>query len=147
MSSRENIKIFAFVGLVGSGKSTAVHHLAELKYPKITAESDDETINEALRLVDAGQHALVIDEMHTVQGLRQLKHTFPGAVTLVAVFAEPEVREHRMHQTDHQVTTSDWESVEQGESGDLIALADTVILNNGSLEEFYAEVERIVKPA
>ena len=35
MKHHENVKIVAFVGLAGSGKSTAVDHLTEKKYPKV----------------------------------------------------------------------------------------------------------------
>ena len=35
MSERENVKIIAFVGLAGSGKSSAVEYLTEKGYPKI----------------------------------------------------------------------------------------------------------------
>lgn len=35
MKHHENVKIIAFVGLAGSGKSTAVEHLTEKGYPKV----------------------------------------------------------------------------------------------------------------
>jgi dephospho-CoA kinase len=35
MIHTENVKIIAFVGLTGSGKSTAVEHLTSLGYPKV----------------------------------------------------------------------------------------------------------------
>jgi len=35
MNHRENLKIVAFVGLAGSGKSTAVDHLTAKNYPKV----------------------------------------------------------------------------------------------------------------
>lgn len=35
MSERKNVKIVAFVGLTGSGKSTAVQYLTEKGYPKV----------------------------------------------------------------------------------------------------------------
>lgn len=35
MSQHENLKIIAFVGLAGTGKSTAVHYLTEKGYPKV----------------------------------------------------------------------------------------------------------------
>ena len=35
MKHHENVKIVAFVGLTGSGKSTAVEHLTEKGYPKV----------------------------------------------------------------------------------------------------------------
>lgn len=35
MSQHENLKILAFVGLTGSGKTTAVHHFTEKGYPKV----------------------------------------------------------------------------------------------------------------
>ncbi|MBC7459140.1 AAA family ATPase [Candidatus Saccharibacteria bacterium] len=35
MSHHENLKILAFVGLTGSGKSTAVEHFTTLGYPKV----------------------------------------------------------------------------------------------------------------
>ena len=35
MSHQENVKILAFVGLAGSGKSTAVDYLTEKGYPKV----------------------------------------------------------------------------------------------------------------
>ena len=35
MTERENLKILAFVGLAGSGKSTAVEHFSQKGYPKV----------------------------------------------------------------------------------------------------------------
>ena len=35
MTHRNNLKILAFVGLTGAGKSTAVDHFTEKGYPKV----------------------------------------------------------------------------------------------------------------
>ena len=66
MSERENVKIVAFVGLTGSGKSTAVDYMTEKGYPKVYFGG---VILQAVK--DAGLEVNAENEKYIREKLRQ----------------------------------------------------------------------------
>ncbi len=170
MNHFHSAKIIAFVGLPGSGKSTAVNFFTEKGFPKvyfggvilqamkdanleINPENEKkfreefrlkngkeavarEVIKQIQNLMAAGQHRIIADGLYSWTEYKELKHTFPGELTVVAILAPKQLRYQRLaHRperpmTEHQVTERDWKEIENLEKGGPIAIADYFILND-----------------
>jgi dephospho-CoA kinase len=182
MKHLENVKIVAFVGLAGSGKSTAVDYLTNKGYPKVyfggivldevskrgldLTQENEQPIREELRekegkdfvvkriitqihdLIAAGQHRIVADGLYSWTEYKALKHEFPGELSVIAVVAPKHLRKSRMASrpvrplTSEQVDQRDWAEIENIEKGGPIAIADHYIINDGSLEHLYEQLDK-----
>lgn len=158
MKSHENIKIIAFVGLIGSGKTTATDFLTELDYPKVHSNPDvenyeEELINEMHHLIAAGQHRIVLDGIASWKAYARLLHEFPTAFRVVALFASRHMRYHYVSRrqinplTEAEASQQDWANLEEANIGGPIASAQFVIHNDGSLDELRQKVLAITGEA
>lgn len=145
MSESKPAHIITLVGLAGSGKSSAVAHLADKHIPKINASSsDDELLHEIHSLINSGQRTVSIDGVESIDTLLRLKHEFPGLVDSVAVVSSRHHRLLRKHGIDaDQLDTLDRKHVEHGTLGAVIALADHFIINDSSIEDFYRQIDEL----
>lgn len=183
--AHSNTHIIAFVGMPGSGKSTAIDHLTSKGYPKvyfggviyeamreagieITPESQA-TFREEIRelegndfvaqriitqinnLIEAGQHTIVADGLYSWTEFKLLKHAFPGDLTVIAILAPRALRHHRLAQrperpfTAEEAKDRDWREIEHLEKGGPIAMADYFVINDGSIEQLYTDVDTILE--
>lgn len=178
-------KIIAFVGLTGSGKSTAVEYLTAKGYPKvyfggviykamneagieITPESQQifreqirakegkdfvvkRIITEINDLVAAGQHRIVADGIYSWTEYKAMKHAFPGELTTIAIVAPKHLRYRRLAErperpfTEQEATQRDWSEIENLEKGGPIAIADFYVTNNGDLDHFHDQIDKIAE--
>ena len=99
MSHHENLKILAFVGLTGSGKSTAVKHFTDKGYPKVyfggvlldavkaagleINEHNERTLREELRQKDGKDFIVkrIIDQIHDLTAAGQHRIVADGLYT------------------------------------------------------------------
>ncbi len=184
MSERSDVKLVAFVGLAGSGKSAAVEYLTEKGIPKIyfggiiykameeagievTWESQQKfreeireregkdfvvrrAIQEAHRLVEAGQHKIVLDGLYSWSEYRILKHEFPGEMTVIAIVTPKHLRYDRMEKrperpmTREEVDERDWAEIENLEKGGPIAIADYFIHNDKDLNSLHEQLDEVL---
>jgi GTPase SAR1 family protein len=87
MGNREN-KIIAFVGLAGTGKTTATEYIADKGFPRVVVDSDIKSIIEQIHGLDgAGQHNIIVDGLGKWSDFKTLKHKFPGEVVTIAVIS------------------------------------------------------------
>lgn len=185
MSERSNVKILAFVGLTGSGKSEAVQYVCEKRIPKlyfggviydemkkegieITPESQQtfreqwreregkdvvvkKVVEEAKRLVAAGQRRIVLDGLYTWTEYRILKHEFPGEMTVVAIVAPKHLRYRRLAQrperpfTHEQAEQRDWSEIENLEKGGPIAIADYFVHNDSTVDVLHERLDAVLE--
>jgi len=185
MSQHENLKILAFVGLTGSGKTTAVEHFTKKGYPKVyfggiiydaMAEAgiekgeENETkfrveirekegadfivkriIKQIHDLADAGQHRIIADGIYTWDEYKAIKHEFPGETTVVAITSPKHLRYHWLEsredrpQTPQTSAARDTHEIETLQKGGPIAAADFFIMNNGSLDNFYEQLDTVAE--
>lgn len=185
MTEKHSTKILAFVGLAGSGKSSAIDYLTEKGFPKVyvgglivqgvidqglepnqenerkyreemRAEHGKEVfmkqaIIEMKKLVEAGQHKIVLDGLYTWTEYKLLKHEFPGELVTVAIVTPKHKRYQRMAQRDfrplqpHEVDERDWAEIENIEKGGPIAIADYFVHNDGDIDKLYAQLDNILK--
>ena len=185
MSERSNVKILAFVGLTGSGKSEAVQYVCERRIPKlyfggviydemkkegieITPESQQafreqwreregkdvvvkKVVEEAKRLVAAGQRRIVLDGLYTWTEYRILKHEFPGEMTVVAIVAPKHLRYRRLAQrperpfTHEQAEQRDWSEIEKLEKGGPIAIADYFVHNDSTVDRLHERLDTVLE--
>lgn len=184
MSHYENLKILAFVGLTGSGKSTAVEHFTNLGFPKVyfggiiydamaeagvpKGEANEKTfrlnirekegadfvvkriIDQIHHLASAGQHRVIADGLYTWEEYKYLKHAFPGETTVVAVTA-PKHKRYQWLETrsdrpqSPQISAErDQNEIETMQKGGPIAAADFFVVNDGSVQNFYSQLDAIV---
>jgi dephospho-CoA kinase len=186
MKHHENVKIIAFVGLTGSGKTAAIEYLTAKGYPKIyfggifyeamkeagltpgdwavespfrTAIREKEgndfivkrVIQQAHKLIEAGQHRIVLDGLYSWTEYKALKHEFPGEMTVVAVVAPKHMRKHRLANRPErplapaEVDERDWHEIENIEKGGPIAIADYYVANDMDIESLNTQVDQILK--
>lgn len=147
MSYNENVKIIAFVGLAGAGKTAAVDYLTEKNIPKVTGASSEQIDN----LVSAGQHIIVEDGLANWQDYKRLKEEFHHNLTVVAVIAPRHLRHHRLTIrplspiAEAEASARDWQEIEEGHVAGPIAIADRYIMNDGSEEAFYEKIDDLLE--
>ena len=181
MKHHENVKIIAFVGLTGSGKTAAIEYLTDRGYPKIyfggifyeamkeagltpgdwevenpfrkairEKEGNDfivkRAIKQAHKLIEAGQHRIILDGLYSWTEYKALKHEFPGELTVIAVIAAKHLRKHRLASrserplTPAEVDERDWREIEDVEKGGPIAVADYYIMNDKDVENLHQQL-------
>jgi len=143
----KNASIVAFVGLPGSGKTTAVEYLTQKGIPK--ADGND-IADEITNLVDAGQHHITTDIDLSWDEYKKMKHEFPGELHIIALLAPRHVRHHRLQNraenplTEAEANQRDWDEIERFNIGGPIALADHFIINDGDLESLRRKINQIL---
>ena len=182
MIRNKEIKIVAFVGLIGAGKSTAADYVTAKGYPKVyfggvvldamiahgieDTQENERIFREELRakegndfvakriitqihdLIDAGQHRIVADGLYSWTEYKALKREFPGELIIVAIVAPRRLRHHRLLTrpvrpiSQYEADQRDWAEIENLEKGGPIAIADHYIINNGSLEYLYEQIDK-----
>jgi dephospho-CoA kinase len=185
MTEKKNVRIIAFVGLPGTGKSAATSYLTEQNIPKVsfgdivmkavseaaldpTQENEREVreklrldpsgdkalaqvISEIQKLIDSGQHRIVLDGLGSWESYKKLKHEFPGNVTVVAFTAQKYIRYRRLAQRESNplpeplVDARDYDEIETLNKGGVIAMADFYIFDNGSLEQLHTQIDDLLR--
>ena len=185
MTDRPRVKIVAFVGLAGSGKSVAVNYLTEQHVPKIyfggiiykamndanieitwesqqkfredirTKEGNDFVVKRAIqevhKLIEAGQHRIVLDGLYTWSEYKILKHEFPGEMIVIAIVTPKHLRKKRLEQRSErpmsgtEVDERDWAEIQNLEKGGPIAIADYFVHNDKDETALYAQVDDVLK--
>lgn len=152
MTYHENLRLLAFVGLRGSGKTTAVEYVASRGVPKIHDVSNTTSLIEQIeRLTHAGQHRIVLDAIDSWETYKTLLHEFPAALHIVAVFAPKHARFHREAQhplypmNEAQTAQEDWKAIEAYNYGGTIAEAEFVIENNASITAFTQKIDAVLE--
>ncbi|RWZ78424.1 MAG: dephospho-CoA kinase [Candidatus Microsaccharimonas sossegonensis] len=183
MNKQENLKILAFVGLTGAGKTTAVEHFTEKGYPKVyfggiiyeamaeagiekgeaneakfrveirQKEGNDFVVKRIIKqireLSSSGQHRIIADGIYTWDEYKAIKHAFPGETTVVAITSPKHLRYHWLQtrsarpQTPEISAARDTHEIETLQKGGPIAAADFFIINNGSLDHFYDQLDAV----
>lgn len=107
-------------------------------------------IDQVAHLSDAGQHRIIIDGIYSWDEYRTLKHEFPGEMTTVAVVAPKHLRygwlenRHGDRPQTHEVSAArDYSEIENLNKGGPIAAADYFVLNDGSIERLYEQLDAI----
>lgn len=181
----QNVKLIAFVGLAGTGKSAISEYLGELGIPKVSFtdiimnelnreglepnlenerivrermrldQSGDlvatEAINQINRLVEGGQHKILVDGLGSWDTYKRLKHEFHGNLTVVALTSRRYIRHRRLTQRSHnpmtakQIDERDYDEIETLNKGGVIAIADYYLFDNGSLEQLHIQIDDLLR--
>lgn len=106
--------------------------------------------NQIHGLIDAGQHRIVADGLYSWTEYKTLKREFPGELIVVAVVSPKHLRHHRLANRPNrplnfaEAEARDWAEIENIEKGGPIAIADHYIINDGSLNHLYEQVEKLL---
>lgn len=181
MSESKNVKIVAFVGLPGSGKSTATEYISKKQIPRVyfggvilealeeakldinpkneqymreklrADEGNDVVVNRIVEqiqnLINAGQKRIIADGLYSWTEYKVMKKAFPGELTVIAIVAPKRSRHRRLTErptrpmTEQEATERDWAEIENLEKGGPIAIADSYIINDGTTDELYTEID------
>jgi dephospho-CoA kinase len=93
---------------------------------------------------------VVVDGLYSWAELVTLKKDFPG-LELIAIFASPKTRHERLAERNErrlsakECTARDKAEIENLEKGGPIAMADFIIINEGTKKAFEKELEKILK--
>jgi len=113
--------------------------MAKRIIPKIDAHAAD------------GNKVVVADGIYSWTEYKIFKERFGDDAVIIAVVAPRQVRHDRLlHRpirpfTKEQVTTREYAEIENIEKGGPIANADFTVLNNGTTEQTYAQLDQILE--
>ena len=108
-------------------------------------------IEQIHNLINAGQHTIVIDGPNSWDEYVTLKREFPGEMKTIAVVANKHLRHRRMQNRDfhplhdNETDKRDWDEIEKLQKAGPIAIADQFIVNNGNIEDFYEQIDKLTK--
>lgn len=112
---------------------------------------EQQTLPQFHRLIGAGQHRIVTDGSSSLEEYRALMSAFPGSVTTVALVAPKHLRYGRLEKrTLHPLTRAeaiarDIAETEHENKAAPIALADHYLVNDGSKDALYDQLNRLVE--
>jgi len=172
------MKVIAFTGMPGSGKSEAVKVAIEMGIPVVRMgdcvweevkrrglEINDENVgriaNEmrekygkdiwakrTFEKIDPSWDTVVIDGIRNIEEVEFFREKLGKDFTLVAIHASPETRYRRLMERRREDDSTTLEKIKERDERELrwgigvvIAMADVIIVNEGSLDEFREEVE------
>ena len=110
-----------------------------------------QVIAETKDLIQAGQKRIILDGVYSWTEYKTLKHEFPKTLTFIAVVVDKHLRYERVAKRPERsfdgkaIRERDRSEIENLEKGGPIAAADYYILNNGSIEETNAALDKILK--
>lgn len=108
------------------------------------------TISKIEQLVADGNTVVVADGIYSWTEYKIFKEKYGDNAVIIAVTAPRKLRHERLaHReirpfTPEQVTSREYAEIENIEKGGPIANADYTVLNDGSKEQTYAQLERII---
>ncbi|MBI3947939.1 MAG: AAA family ATPase [Armatimonadetes bacterium] len=105
-----------------------------------------------IRALVAEGRSVLIDGLYSDAELKVLQEEFPGQVFVLGVFTDKRLRYARLAArparplTPEEAASRDRMEVDHLEKAPPIALADAMVLNNGTVEELRAAVDAVVDP-
>lgn len=103
------------------------------------------------RLREMGIENIVIDGIRNLEEVETFRATFKEAL-LIAVHASPKTRFERLRRRRREDDPTDWEEFYRRDLrelelglGSVIAMADLVLINEGSLEELRESFQRVIE--
>lgn len=110
-----------------------------------------QVIDEAQKLIEAGQKRIVLDGLYTWTEYKTLKKAFPGELTVVAVVLPKRLRYERVGKREvrplnqTEIRERDIAEIENLEKGGPIVAADFYVLNNDGIKEMHEKIEDVLK--
>ena len=110
-----------------------------------------QVIAETKDLIAAGQKRIILDGVYSWTEYNTLKHEFPKSLTFLAVVVDKHLRYERVAKRPGRsfdaraIRERDRSEIENLEKGGPIAAADYYVLNNGTVEELEAAVDKVLK--
>ena len=108
-------------------------------------------IAEAKKLIEAGQKRIVLDGLYSWTEYKILRKEWPTEMTVVAIVVPKAIRRKRVAERPDRpfdaqaIAERDRSEIENLEKGGPIAIADYYIDNSGTIEEFHAAFDKLMK--
>ncbi|MDO4978990.1 MAG: AAA family ATPase [Candidatus Saccharibacteria bacterium] len=117
-------------------------------------EGKDWVVNQVLKetrdLIEAGQKRIVLDGLYSWTEYKAVKKEFPESATVLAVVVPKALRHKRVAKRPErpfnakEIQERDRSEVENLEKGGPIAMADYYVLNDGTVEDLYKQVDKVL---
>jgi dephospho-CoA kinase len=105
------------------------------------------------KIAGADADAVLVDGIRSLNEVDEFKKSFPQ-LSIVAVHSSPEIRFGRLFRRKRSDDPSGWEVFLQRDSrelsvgqGNVIATADYMIVNEGTLEEYKTRINQVLETA
>lgn len=111
----------------------------------------NEVITQVNKMIESGQHRIVVDGLGSWDTYKRLRHEFPGSLTVIALTARRYIRHRRLTSdtkrpmTDQQIDERDYDEIETLNKGGVIAIADYYLFDNGSLEQLHIQIDELFR--
>ena len=110
-----------------------------------------QVIEEANRLIEAGQKRIVLDGVYSWTEYKILKKEFPREMTFLALVLPKKLRYKRVAERPdrpfrhNDIIERDRMEIENLEKGGPIAMADWYVLNDGEIEDTHKKIDIILR--
>ncbi len=111
-----------------------------------------QAIAETKDLIAAGQKRIVLDGVYSWTEYKILKHEFPGdQLTFIAVITPKNLRYDRVARRPERpfdakaIRERDYSEIENLEKGGPIVAADYFLMNDGSMDDLYKQLDAVLK--
>ena len=110
-----------------------------------------QVIEEANRLIEAGQKRIVLDGVYSWTEYKILKKEFPREMTFLALVLPKKLRYKRVAERPdrpfrhNDIIERDRTEIENLEKGGPIAMADWYVLNDGEIEDTHKKIDIILR--
>jgi len=105
------------------------------------------------KIVSANTDVVLVDGIRSLNEIQEFKKSFPQFV-LIAVHSSPETRFGRLFRRKRSDDPSEWEVFLERDlrelsvgQGNVIAMADYMIVNEGTLDEYRAKIQEVLEAA
>ena len=111
----------------------------------------NQVIAETKDLINAGQKRIILDGVYSWPEYKILKHEFPKCLTFIAVVVDKHIRYDRVAKRPGRafdgkaIRERDRSEIENLEKGGPIAAADYYVLNNETIDDATAKLDKILK--
>jgi dephospho-CoA kinase len=105
------------------------------------------------KIVSANTDVVLVDGIRSLNEIQEFKKNFPQFV-LIAVHSSPETRFGRLFRRKRSDDPSEWEVFLERDlrelsvgQGNVIAMADYMVVNEGTLDEYRAKIHEVLEAA
>ena len=108
-------------------------------------------ITQINELIESGQKRIIADGIYSWTEYKTMKKEYPGELIVAAIVAQKKLRHRRLVNrpvrplSQYEADQRDWAEIENLEKGGPIAIADHFIINDGSLEDLYSQIDKLLE--
>ncbi|HDM26959.1 MAG TPA: flagellar hook-basal body complex protein FliE [Candidatus Bathyarchaeota archaeon] len=133
------------------GLEPTSENLGRLMMELRRAEGEAVVAKRCIPQIEKAEGPVVVDGIRSLAEVDEFRKHYPN-FKLVAVFSSPETRFHRLYKRGRSDAPQDWNTFVERDLrelsvgvGSAMALADHMLVNEGTLEDFRRETKRLLR--